>query len=60
VTGNTTETRWDVSDPAAPVRLATVTRETNGAGVLTFSPDTSTVGGSAVDGSNTVTLWRVA
>jgi WD40 repeat protein len=60
VTGNTTESRWAITDPTHPVRLSTVTRETNGAGVVRFSPDLSTVAGAAIDGSNSITLWRVA
>lgn len=59
VVGNTSDSIWDVSDPATPVRQRTVTRPTSGPGVVAFSPDTSTVVGAANLGTNSVTLWKV-
>jgi WD40 repeat protein len=59
ITGNTTVSLWDLSHPAQPVRTETLTRQTHGAGRVSFSPDTSTLAGAATDGSNTVTLWTL-
>ena len=60
VAGNVIQTRWDVTDPSAPVKRATLTRRSNGPGVVGFSPDTSIVAGAAIDRTNSITLWRVA
>jgi WD40 repeat protein len=60
VTGNATVTVWDVTDPVKPVPARTLTRRTYGAGRVAFSPDTGTLAGSAVDGSNSVTLWKLS
>lgn len=59
VFGNRLASRWDVTDPAHPRRLDTISRTTRGAGVVVFSPDRTVVAGAAVDGSNSVTLWHV-
>ncbi|HEX5401542.1 MAG TPA: hypothetical protein VFX16_04485 [Pseudonocardiaceae bacterium] len=50
---------WNVADPDHPVRTAVRTRTTEGAGVVTFMPDLSSVVGTAPDGSNTVAVWHV-
>lgn len=57
--GNDLVTRWDVSDLRHAVRTAVFTRQTEGAGVVAFSRDTSTIAGAAIDGSNHVSLWHV-
>jgi WD40 repeat protein len=59
ITGNTTVSVWDLTTPNRPVRARVLTRHTNGAGRVAFSPDASTVAGAAVDGSNSVTLWQL-
>jgi hypothetical protein len=59
VTGNANVSVWDLTDPNRPVRTRTFTRITDGAGRVGFSPDTTTVAGAAVDGSNSVTMWRL-
>jgi WD40 repeat protein len=59
VFGNRLASRWDVANPAHPLRLNTISRTTQGAGVVVFSPDQTIVAGAAVDGSNSVTLWHV-
>jgi WD40 repeat protein len=59
VTGNTAVTEWNVTDPAQPVRIRTLTRQTHGAGRVAFSPDTTILAGAATDGSNSVTLWQL-
>lgn len=59
LTGNGTVSVWDLTDPRLPVRARVLTRRAAGAGRVAFSPDTRTVAGAAVDGSNRVTLWRL-
>jgi WD40 repeat protein len=59
ITGNVTVTVWNLTRPTQPIRTRTLTRQTNGAGRVAFSPDGSTVAGAAIDGSNSVTLWRI-
>ena len=60
IMGNDLATRWNVADPRRPTRTAVLRRETQGAGVVAFSPDATTVAGAGVDGANSVSLWRVA
>jgi WD40 repeat protein len=60
IMGNNLVTRWDVTDPRRPTRTAVITRETQGAGVVAFSRDATTIAGAAVDGANRVSLWRIA
>jgi WD40 repeat protein len=60
IMGNDLATRWNVADPRRPTRTAVLRRETQGAGVVAFSPDATTVAGAAVDGANRVSLWRIA
>jgi hypothetical protein len=50
---------WQVADPRRPTRTAVLTRETQGAGVVAFSHDATTIAGAAVDGANSVSLWRI-
>jgi WD40 repeat protein len=57
--GNDTVMVWNVGDPDHPVRTAVHTRKTAGAGVVAFTPDLSSVVGTAPDGSNTVALWHL-
>jgi WD40 repeat protein len=59
VTGNDTVSVWDLTDPRGPVRARVLTRHTDGAGQVAFSPDAGIVAGAAVDGSNSITLWRL-
>ncbi len=59
LTGNDTVSVWDLTDPTLPVRVRVLTRRTDGAGRIAFSPDTRTVAGAAVDGSNSITLWHL-
>lgn len=59
ITGNATVSVWDLTDPAHPVRVRVLSRHTEGAGQLAFSPDASVVAGAAVDGRNSITLWRL-
>jgi WD40 repeat protein len=59
IMGNNLVTRWNVADPRRPTRTAVLTRETQGAGVVAFSRDATTVAGAAVDGANRVSLWRI-
>jgi hypothetical protein len=59
IAGNANVSRWDVSDPARPVRTRTLSRSTDGAGRVMFSPDLSTVAGAATDGTNGISLWTV-
>jgi hypothetical protein len=59
VTGNAAVSVWDLTGPSRPVRVRVLTRRTDGAGRVAFSPDTGTVAGAAVDGSNGITLWRL-
>jgi WD40 repeat protein len=59
VTGNATVSQWNLTDPARPVRIRTLTRQTHGSGRVAFSPDTATLAGAATDGSNNVTLWAL-
>jgi WD40 repeat protein len=60
VMGNDLVTVWNVSNPRLPIRTSTLSRQTQGAGVVAFSPDATTIAGAAVDGSNHVSLWQVA
>ena len=57
--GNDTVTEWTVADPEHPVRAAAFARTTEGAGVVAFLPDLTSVVGTAPDGGNTVALWRL-
>ncbi len=50
---------WNVADPARLVRTAVLTRLTRGAGHLAFSPDLTSIGGTASDGADTVGLWPI-
>lgn len=50
---------WNVTDPRYPVRTAVRRRATSGAGVVAFTPDLTSVVGTAPDGSNTVALWHL-
>jgi hypothetical protein len=59
ITGNATVSVWNIADPRAPIRERILTRHTDGAGRVAFSPDTTVVAGAADDGSNSVTLWRL-
>lgn len=59
VMGNDVVTIWDVADPARPLRTAVLTRRTRGAGQVAFSPDLTSIGGTASDGADTVGLWRI-
>jgi WD40 repeat protein len=59
VTGNTTVTAWNLTDPAHPTRARLLTRAAAGPGRVVFSPDTSTLAGAAADGSNSITFWRL-
>jgi WD40 repeat protein len=59
ITGNATVSVWHIADLRAPVRTRILTRHTDGAGRVAFSPDTTVVAGAAEDGGNSVTLWRL-
>jgi WD40 repeat protein len=59
ITGNSTASVWDVTDPVHPVRTQVLTRPTNGPGHVVLSPDGRTLVGAAADASNTVSLWRL-
>jgi hypothetical protein len=59
ITGNATVSVWNIADRQAPFRVRILTRHTDGAGHVAFSPDTTVVAGAAEDGSNSVTLWRL-
>lgn len=59
ITGNATVSVWDLTDPTHPVRARVFKRHTDGAGHVAFSPDTTIVAGAAIDGSNSITLWRL-
>jgi len=60
ITGNATVSVWNIADRQAPIRVRVLTRHTEGAGRVAFSPDTTVVAGAAEDGSNSVTLWRLS
>jgi WD40 repeat protein len=59
ITGNATVSVWNIADPRAPIRARILTRHTDGAGRVAFSPDATIVAGAADDGGNGVTLWRL-
>ena len=59
ITGNATVSLWDLTEPTGPVRTRVLTRHTKGAGRIAFSRDAGTVAGAAVDGSNSISLWRL-
>jgi len=59
VTGNSTVSVWDLTDPAHPVRTRVLTRPTNGPGRVVLSPDGRTLVGAAADATNTVSIWRL-
>jgi hypothetical protein len=59
ITGNSTVSVWDLTDPAHPVRTRVLTRPTNGPGRVVLSPDGRTLVGAAADATNTVSLWRL-
>jgi WD40 repeat protein len=59
VSGNDLVTEWNVTDPDRPTRTAILTRRTYGAGQVGFTPDLGAVGGTAPDGSETVSLWHL-
>jgi WD40 repeat protein len=59
IMGNSVVTRWNIADPRRPTRAAVLRRETYGAGVVAFSRDVASVGGAAVDASNSVSVWRI-
>jgi WD40 repeat protein len=59
ITGNATLSVWDIADPTRPVRTRMLTRHTNGAGRIGFSPDTTTAASAAADGGNSITLWHL-
>src|SRR5262249_3419343 len=60
ITGNATVSVWNIADRQSPIRTRILTRHTDGAGRVAFSPDTTVVAGAAEDGGNSVTLWRLS
>ena len=58
IANNTAVTLWNVTDPGAVSRIATVTGYRIGAGEVAFSPDGRTVAGAPTTG-DTLALWTL-
>ena len=58
IEGNTTVTRWNVANPGAVARIATITSASLGTGAVAFGPGGRLVAGAPTSG-DTLALWSL-